>query len=337
MISVIVPVYNCIHTIDRCVQAVCAQTMQDWELLLIDDGSTDGSGALCDGFAAQDPRIRVFHKPNGGVSSARNLGLANAAGEYVMFCDSDDWAEPDWCRKLYRAIKADPDCLPICNYYRSTLSAESVNRPVQCDGLDVSIPRADFFCLNQQELLGIPWNKIFRRDILEKNRIRFRADISLGEDLIFNLDYLHCLSGGFAFVNAPLYHYSLGNADSLSAKHYADLPGIYHAVYTRIRDEMHRIPGAWEKWAHLYLRSRFYTFDRIFRNIWSKKNPQSLRGKWHTCAKQFHSDEFQECRSVILNGPMNVLQKLGLKSNCFLLYWMTVAVSEGISKFRHPN
>lgn len=100
LISVIVPVYNIITLLPRCVESICAQTYRKLEILLVDDGSTDGTGALCDSLASQDERIRVFHKENGGSSSARNLGIANAKGEYLGFVDSDDYIEPDMYEKL---------------------------------------------------------------------------------------------------------------------------------------------------------------------------------------------------------------------------------------------
>ena len=93
MISIIVPVYNRKNTLNRCVESIVAQTYTEWELLLINDGSTDGSAEICNEWQDRDNRIRVFHKNNGGVSSARNLGLRDARGELVMFCDSDDSTE----------------------------------------------------------------------------------------------------------------------------------------------------------------------------------------------------------------------------------------------------
>ena len=94
-ISVIVPVYNVEKYLHRCVDSILAQTFNDFELLLIDDGSKDKSGAICDEYAAKDSRVRVFHKENGGVSSARNLGLENAKGDWIIFIDSDDWIADD--------------------------------------------------------------------------------------------------------------------------------------------------------------------------------------------------------------------------------------------------
>ena len=103
-ISVIVPVYNTEKYLHRCIDSILAQTFTDFELLLIDDGSKDNSGAICDEYAAKDSRVRVFHKENGGVSSARNLGLDNVRGEWVTFVDSDDWVEKEYIELFVKNI-----------------------------------------------------------------------------------------------------------------------------------------------------------------------------------------------------------------------------------------
>lgn len=337
MVSVIIPVYNCIQTLERCVQSIKSQTFTDWELLLIDDGSTDGSGQICDRFENEDLRIRVFHKSNGGVSSARNMGLDNARGEYVMFCDSDDWVNPEWCEQLYLATKKYPGCQPICNYYRSVLNQEIINQENQCRNLEECIAKADFFSLNKYELLGIPWNKIYCRRILEEHKIRFCSEISLGEDLIFNLDFIHYQTGGYAFINKPLYHYKIGMTDSLSSKYYPNLSEIYRKIYSRIECELHSISGAYKKWEIEYFRSFFFAFDRVFRNTWSKENGDSLLKKWRYNFRQFHSKEFQDCRKIIKKSDINILQFFGLKTNCFLIYWICIILSETISSLRITN
>lgn len=327
MISIIVPVYNAVHSLQRCVKTICAQTINEWELLLIDDGSTDGSSQLCDQLAMTDPRIHTFHKVNGGVSSARNIGLQYAKGKYIMFCDSDDWVENDWCEKLYLAAAENPDCLPICNYYRNSKNGEIINKVKECSELSKYIEKMDFFCLNRYELLGIPWNKIFRRSILKEHNIRFCEELSLGEDLIFNLDYLHYQSGGIVFINSPLNHYFLGNIESLSTKYYTNLSEIYQALYRRIKDEMECIPDAYEKWEKEYYCSYFFAFDRIFRNTWLRKH-NSLVDNWcHNC-KVFHGKEFQSCRNKISKENINLLQYYGLQTNSFSVYWLFVKFTE---------
>ena len=115
-ISVIVPVYNTEKYLHRCIDSILSQTFTDFELLLINDGSKDGSGAICDEYAAKDNRVRVFHKENCGVSSARNLGLDNVQGEWVLFVDSDDWMELTMLAKMYHAaIENNADCV-YCDF-----------------------------------------------------------------------------------------------------------------------------------------------------------------------------------------------------------------------------
>ena len=105
LVSIIVPVYNAEKTLERCVDSILNQTYQEYELLLVDDGSTHSSAALCDGYAARDPRVRVFHKENAGVSNARNLALAQARGTYLQFLDSDDWITPEATASLVSSVE----------------------------------------------------------------------------------------------------------------------------------------------------------------------------------------------------------------------------------------
>lgn len=118
MVSVIVPVYNAEQTIRRCVASILDQQFTDLELLLVDDGSTDGSGAICDEFAARDARVTAIHQKNAGVSAARNHALDLAQGVYLQFLDSDDWITPDATRSLVRAAEAHRCDLVIADFYR---------------------------------------------------------------------------------------------------------------------------------------------------------------------------------------------------------------------------
>lgn len=334
MISIIVPVYNCNDSIQKCVNSIQKQNYPDWELILVDDGSTDGSGQLCDQFGAADSRIRVIHKKNGGVSSARNAGIDTAQGEFILFCDSDDYVEPIWCSKLVSAAQSYLNTLPICNFFRDSASGESINYEQQCNALDVKIRPEDFFKLYQLELLGTPWNKIYRRDILSEKHIRFCPDLSLGEDLVFNLDYMKFLDG-FSYINEPLYHYSLGNGQSLSAKYYPDLHGIYHVIFSELKEALNAIPGAFMQWEQDYYRSYFFAFDRVFRNTFSSNNPLTKKEKWQYNAAAFRSDAFQQCKQAIPKHHINILQYWGLQTNSYYIYWISVIISESISKMLH--
>lgn len=135
-ISVIVPVYNVEKYLHRCIDSILAQTFTDFELLLIDDGSTDGSGAICDEYATKDNRVRVFHKENGGVSSARNLGLDNMRGGYLTFVDSDDWVDSTYLGELIEYSDAD---LVVSDFIVEGESQWNEKLPVGCwQGVELS-------------------------------------------------------------------------------------------------------------------------------------------------------------------------------------------------------
>ena len=185
VISVIVPVYNAEKYLRECLDSIVNQTYKNIEIILVDDGSTDGSGAICDEYADKDVRIKVYHIPNGGVSNARNLGIDNANGEYLMFVDSDDEVSRDCIEKLYCAIEYKEQDLVIgnfCDVYEN-------RKIIQHENLSIIGNLQDDYA-NIRILLQGPWGKLYRSEILKKNKIRFRVDISLTEDQIFNYDFL---------------------------------------------------------------------------------------------------------------------------------------------------
>lgn len=206
-ISIIVPVYNAEKTLARCVRSLMAQTYRNLEILLVNDGSRDQSPAICQRFAQEDGRIRVIDKPNGGVSSARNAGLDAARGDFVMFCDSDDWVEPDWCESMVSLCG--PEDMVICESDRADLKTEH---------------DADTEDAERRELLHYPilacslWNKLFLRPAIEQAGLRFDEKLRLGEDFCFVLAYLCQIDGKLRFLYRPLYHYDVSTEGSLSKK-----------------------------------------------------------------------------------------------------------------------
>lgn len=196
MVSIIVPVYKSKDTLKRCVESLLAQTVEDTEMILVDDGSPDGSGELCDKLAEEDSRIRVIHKENGGVSSARNVGIEAAKGDYLLFADSDDYVEQDMVEKLLGGIGNDD--IAICGFHHHYQGRDIVRIP--------EVPgqsgEENFLALYGEGFLNMPWNKLYKRELTG----RFDESLSLGEDLLFNLDYLR-RADGIAIVKAPLCHY----------------------------------------------------------------------------------------------------------------------------------
>lgn len=217
-ISIIVPVYKVENYLSQCVDSILNQTFADWECILVDDGSPDGSGVICDEYAQKDARIHVIHKENRGVSAARNTGLSAAQSEYIYFIDSDDYVEREALELLLsKAKQSEADIMVhgIVNDYIYKHSSTAVKY--------VSLPEKDYSTILEMAdrwgLLKGPVNKLFKNSIIINKSLRFDESISYGEDTKFTFEYLvHCHS--IAFVPRHLYHYCFRNKDSLTSKDY---------------------------------------------------------------------------------------------------------------------
>ena len=207
-ISIIIPVYNVEQYLSRCVESILNQTFSDFELLLIDDGSPDKSGKICDEYAMTDSRIRVFHKENDGVSSARNLGLDNARGEWVTFVDSDDWIKNN-----YLKVFNDNSCydLIICGYQefgysdKKKVIKEHYTIKVDANLLDIWEKHLSTQCF----VYWYPWAKFYKNRIIQSNRIRFNKKMIYSEDFCFVLDYMSCIDE-YKILLSTEYQYYIG-------------------------------------------------------------------------------------------------------------------------------
>lgn len=220
-ISVIVPVYNVERWVARAIDSLCAQTLDNFELLLVDDGSPDKSGAICDDYAAHDERISVIHKENGGAASARNAAIDVARGRYLFFMDADDWCEPDMLQSLYDCAESGPFDLVVTGFYIDTYRTEDkFFREVK------SLPsrvyrsaqefREDAHRLFDRNLLYTPWNKLFRASYLRERNIRF-PDV-WWDDLPFNLAVLADIER-VALMDRPFYHFLRARSESENTKY----------------------------------------------------------------------------------------------------------------------
>ena len=168
-VSIIVPVYNAKNYLQRCIDSILHQEYTDYELFLVDDGSTDGSGDICDAYAAADARITVIHKENTGVSDSRNLAISQARGTYLQFLDSDDWITPD-ATKLFVRAATEHDCdLVIADFYRVVGERVSHKGDIEDDGVLTREEFAAHMMENPADFYyGVLWNKLYRRDLVEK-------------------------------------------------------------------------------------------------------------------------------------------------------------------------
>ena len=206
-VSIIVPVYNVEKSLARCVDSILNQEYRDFELILMDDGSKDQSGAICDAYAQADARVVVVHKENSGVSDTRNQGIEQAQGTYLQFVDSDDWLTPDATKLMVRAAEETGCDMVIADFYR--VVGEMVSRKGDIDA-DHVIGREEFASFMMENpadyYYGVLWNKLYRRDIINAHQIRMDAKISWCEDFMFNLEYVRYASSFYA-LRTPVYYY----------------------------------------------------------------------------------------------------------------------------------
>ena len=194
-ISIIVPVYNAERYIEQCIYSVLNQTFNDYELILIDDGSKDGSLGLCEKLREADSRIIIYSQKNKGVSTARNKGIELAQGDWISFLDSDDYFSQDYLSESYNSIvNSDIDFL-IQGFTRFNENGTLENNiRVESDDIVSAKDYYQIFEIQKFTNKGNPFSKLFKTDIIKNNNITFPIDLTLGEDLCFNLLYLSCSS-----------------------------------------------------------------------------------------------------------------------------------------------
>ena len=206
-VNIIVPVYNAEACLRRCVESVLNQEYADFELLLADDGSRDGSGRICDEYAAADSRGRGFHKENSGVSDSRNLCLDQARGRYLQFLDADDWITANATKLLVQAMEEHLCDLVISDFYR--VVGERVSPKGDIDEAQV-LSREEYASHMMENpanyYYGVLWNKLYRREIVERHHLRMDPAISWCEDFMFNLEYIRRAETFFA-LQVPVYYY----------------------------------------------------------------------------------------------------------------------------------
>lgn len=235
MISVIVPVYNVETYLRKTIESVLEQTYGEWELLLVNDGSTDKSPKICEEYQAKDERIKLINKSNGGVSSARNAGIEAACGEWIAFLDGDDWYESDCLEKAI--AEADNTHDMVCwNFWENTDQKEEKNKKIVPEKIVVENPRElmkiTMFPQYSEKtesctfsgIKGV-WCKLVRRELLEQHQIRFDSRLKIGEDALFSF---RCFehAGKVTFVNQYLYHYRIDNL-SATRRFRPDIAEVY--------------------------------------------------------------------------------------------------------------
>lgn len=250
MISIIIPIYNKEQYIEKCVDSILSQKYKDYEVILVNDGSTDNSLQICKECYSKINNIKIITQKNQGVSAARNTGILNAKGENIIFIDADDEIEEGYLENLSKNVNDYDLTICGCNYFieekkKLVVKKFDNNLKEQTIGIEQLIKVA------RKGLLNALWNKIFNKSIIDEHNIRFDEKISLGEDLLFIIEYIKYINTRIYIINKPLYHYTLRKA------------GINLNSKEKIYDKINRIMYTEKQFEELYKKHKINNLKEI--------------------------------------------------------------------------
>lgn len=270
LVSFIVPVYNAARTLEACIKSIKKQTYPQIEILLINDGSTDGSGDLCEAFAAEDRRIRVFHQANKGPATARNTGIHHAIGTYIQFVDADDTILPPMTRTLVSHMSEEID-LVICGYEANDVQQHKRRTKNVLPSIQGTFTHDAFIdqigILYHETIFPSPCNKLYKADVILAEQVRFMDDFHMGEDVIFNIDYIE-VCRNVSVVSEPLYTYVIREQESLSTRfhqHYVHYQWHIHHHLTEFLQRKNKLSGANAMYIQMmFMKSVINSFTHLF-------------------------------------------------------------------------
>lgn len=268
VVSIIIPVYNVAPFLEVCLQSVADQTFKEWECILVDDGSTDGSGVICDNWLEEDQRFRVIHQSNRGVSVARNTGISAAVGKYVVFVDADDWVEETYLSDLLDKSDDSVDLIlsGIVQDRKDGICRICPSREIIIQ-LSSGIKSSDW--VEYINLLYGPYAKLYKHSVIKDNELSFPEQQSLGEDMIFNLNYLEQVSNALIIPEAN-YHYRIQDGNSLSTMYRYNRFEIEYDLWKR-RKSLFDKKGIWNKELMDYMVVQLWGI--VYNGIFNVKRP----------------------------------------------------------------
>ena len=310
MVSIIIPVYNAEKTLQACVQSVFDQSYKDFELLLIDDGSTDRSGQFCDELQekclAQNRPCQVVHQENCGVSAARNRGMELAAGEYFVCIDSDDRIEPCYLEDLVRTAEAHTELGHVLCGFKCT-SDDHKYVFSQQEKLTIA-SRRDYMRLFEAVMIQSPCLPLYNTKLVREHHLTMRTDLSLGEDLLFNLTYLDALGDILiGVINKANYIYMDEVQTSLNRKYRKNLLSIQEMIDRSIAQYLEKWNISDDVSLRLYYNAVLYNYLSVLNNTFHKNSPMSLTEKISFNNRVLKKDEF---RAALQNSSAALLPEL---------------------------
>ncbi len=331
IVSIIVPVYNTSSKLSDCMIALTSQTLKDIEIILVNDGSTDNSPVLCQEWAEKDQRIKVIHKENGGVSTARNAGIEAACGEYVMFVDSDDTLETDACKRMYEIISEKNVDLLVASYYTVYNDEVMLHKCKNAVYKNVQEIAFDFDNLYMDCFLNSPWNKMYRRDLMN---CRFLDDMRYFEDYYFNLDYIDDINS-LATTEYAYYHYVEDNSQSLTKVFRDDIFDVFIKIYHRQLDFCHKYFS--EQFDDYLKMSLLYgLYNSAQKLVFSSENKNkkiNMISNWMNCKDiqdAFNSETLQNHLNIHANKQQKIAFNLIEKKKSKQLYRVLIVKQKAL-------
>lgn len=318
MISIIVPVYRVEEYLNKCIESIVNQTYNELEIILVDDGSDDNCPQICDEWAKKDSRIKVIHKENGGLVSARQAGFRASTGDYVGFVDGDDWIEPDMYEYIANALRKTDADIAMSEFFFSytdkeqksegCLSKEFYNREqLQSEVFPTMLFSGRYYRFG---IYPNCWSKVIKRDLLEKNLLSVDTRIRLGEDIAF---IYPCImeSESICHIDKALYHYRI-NSESMTQKYDSLLSDIYFLPYKVLEDKCKETGLDFSEQLAYYL---LYLVNFVIRNEASINNTKSKKEKNEVLDKLLNNKRVIECMKTVDISILPAHTKLLI--NCF--------------------
>lgn len=322
--SIIVPVYNVEKYLKKAIDSLLNQSADNYEIILVDDGSTDNSGKICDSYSSD--KIKVIHQKNAGVSAARNAALKISKGRYILFCDSDDYVDEKFVELLTTPLMLGQTELTVSGYCTFNEYDSTDYSYVSFDS-EKLMKCGDFYSLKENRTLHFLWNKGFCADIIKNNSIMFDESLDNCEDLCFILEYLRCIKGDILLLDKCPYFYYIRQG-SATKKFYDDLfTNLRRKFFTEYEKTLLKFNYDSDK-LKLFYRDYFISFIECVCNTFDKRNKLSLFKKIALNHRIVTSEEYNRCYNEMdKSGFVSIYLRI-CKSRCALLILAFIKITK---------
>jgi len=313
-ISIVVPIYNTGEYLHKCIKSILAQSLNEFELILVNDGSTDNSGDICDEYAKSDSRVKVIHKKNEGVSIARNVGIEMATGEYIGFIDSDDWIEINMYSDMYNfANKYNVDIV-MCDTVSKFDNAPDVPDTIVELNEDILLQKSDISPELLKVMAGSACRCIYKRDLIFNNNILFPINIPISEDRIFNI-YAFGHSQKIYYTKKPYYNRYIRDGSAVH-RHVSNIVDLINIVYDGYRNALEL---CWndKNYVLAYQKLIVYMAFSSINNIFYKDSSFSIVEKYNEVEKLCNLKVVRD--SILSTKSNDIRSRLIMKKHVFLL------------------